>query len=370
MCWTNEQTNKQTSWQTYQTNRAFKHPYIKTRKVQFIGKAGWELPSMITVLITQFTSNTSHTFEAVHGVSHVHVKYIVTGWVTIGDKRDSKIWSIHSDLSLSWPNVINAHDKHIVTSRVTISDKRDCEIQSIRPDLSLPQQSEQDALLSDNFSSKRVLVWVSVMDDVIQTRKTHSEYTQSYQVAILVPFISFHSKSFRLAYCWVHSHWKITADLIQALHSIQFACIKKSFTSAHVPISTFNGLPLSSRMACWVHTLMVKVPLLHQQNMQCLLNGGTRNTILFPLLLVGIFYKQQVRIQMRCFSWLSDVQVKCRKIWSTSYHWKPFQLPSHPLGQILLAESLRQAMNSTANGWLLLSLNQTPTSHCQIQREK
>jgi hypothetical protein len=36
----------------------------------------------------------------------------------------------------------------------------------------------------------------------------------------------------------------------------------------------------------------------------------------------------------------------------------------------LLTESLRQAMNSTANGWLLLLLNQTSTSHCQIQREK
>jgi hypothetical protein len=102
------------------------------------------------------------------------------------------------------------------------------------------------------------------MYDVMQTRKTHSEYTQSYQVTILVPFISFHSKMFELAYCWVHSHWKTTADFFQALHSIQFACIKRCFTSARVLISTFDGSPLSSRMACWVCTLMVKVPLLHQ----------------------------------------------------------------------------------------------------------
>jgi hypothetical protein len=113
---------------------------------------------------------------------------------------------------------------------------------------------------------KRVLFQVSLMDDVIQTCKTHSEYTQSYQVAILVPFISFRSKNFGLAYCWVHSHWKTTVDLFQALHSIQFACIKRSFTSARVLISTFNGLTLSSRMACWVPILMVKVPLLHQTN--------------------------------------------------------------------------------------------------------
>ncbi len=101
-----------------------------------------------------------------------------------------------------------------------------------------------------------------------------------------------------------------------------------------------------------------------------LANGGTSNNILFPLLPVGIFCAQQVRIQTRCFSLLSDVQVKCRKIWSTSQCQKPFQLPSHPLKQILLTESLRQAMNSTTNSWLVLSLNQTPTSHHQIQREK
>ncbi len=59
------------------------------------------LPSKITVLITQFTSNTSYTFEAVHGMSHVHVKYIVTGRVTIRDERDSEIQSIRPDLSLS-----------------------------------------------------------------------------------------------------------------------------------------------------------------------------------------------------------------------------------------------------------------------------
>jgi hypothetical protein len=102
------------------------------------------------------------------------------------------------------------------------------------------------------------------MDNEIQSRKTHSQYTQSYQVAILVPFASFGYESFRLAYCWVHSHRKTTADLFQALHSIQFARIKKSFISARVLISTFDGLTLSSRMACWVCTLTVKVSILHQ----------------------------------------------------------------------------------------------------------
>ncbi len=40
ICGTNEQIDEQTNWRTTQMNRASKHPYIKTRKVQFIGKAG------------------------------------------------------------------------------------------------------------------------------------------------------------------------------------------------------------------------------------------------------------------------------------------------------------------------------------------
>jgi hypothetical protein len=88
----------------------------------------------------------------------------------------------------------------------------------------------------------------------------------SYQVAIPVPFISFRSKSFGLAYCWVHSRLKTTADLFQASHSIQFACSKRSFISARALISTFDGSTSSSKMACWVRTLTVNVPLLHQTN--------------------------------------------------------------------------------------------------------
>jgi hypothetical protein len=58
----------------------------------------------------------------------------------------------------------------------------------------------KDALLPGNLSSKRVLFRVSMMDDEIQSCKTHSEYTKSYQVAIPVSFVSFRSKSFGLAY--------------------------------------------------------------------------------------------------------------------------------------------------------------------------
>jgi hypothetical protein len=51
----------------------------KQGKYSLSEKQDAELPSKITVLITQFTSGISYTFEAVHGVSHIHVEYIVTG---------------------------------------------------------------------------------------------------------------------------------------------------------------------------------------------------------------------------------------------------------------------------------------------------
>ncbi len=157
------------------------------------------------------------------------------------------------------------------------------------------------------------------MDDVIQTCKTHSEYTESYQVAILVPFISFCSKSFGLAYCWVHSLRKTTVDLFQTLHSIQFACIKISFTSARVLISTFGDSTLSSRMACWVPTLTVKVPLLHQT--KCAVSSEWWHKQQHSALFASCWDLLRAASQNpnKTFSWLSDVQVKCRKIWSVSH---------------------------------------------------
>ncbi len=76
----------------------------KRGKYSLLKKKDAELPSKITVLITQFTSDTSYAFEAVHGVSHIHVKYIVTSWVTIGYGQDNEIQSMCPDLSLPQPS--------------------------------------------------------------------------------------------------------------------------------------------------------------------------------------------------------------------------------------------------------------------------
>jgi hypothetical protein len=99
---------------------------------------------------------------------------------------------------------------------------------------------------------------VSMMDDEIQTCKTRSEYIQSHQVAIPVPFASFHSKSFGLTFSRVHSHWKTTADLFNAQHSIQFAHTKQSFLSARKLFSTICSFQYGSSSSM-VQSLAVKV---------------------------------------------------------------------------------------------------------------
>jgi hypothetical protein len=83
----------------------------KQGKYSLSEKQDAELPSKITVSITQFSSNTSCTFEAVHGVSHVHVKYIMTSWVTFSDGRDNEIQSMCPDESLPQPNEWQMPDK-------------------------------------------------------------------------------------------------------------------------------------------------------------------------------------------------------------------------------------------------------------------
>jgi hypothetical protein len=86
------------------TVKPTKQTTSKSGKYSLSEKQDAELPCKITVSTTQFTSDASYTFEAVHGVSHVHVKYIVTGRVTIRDGRDNEIQSMCPDLSLPQPS--------------------------------------------------------------------------------------------------------------------------------------------------------------------------------------------------------------------------------------------------------------------------
>ncbi len=86
------------------TDEPTKQTTSKRGKYSLSEQKDAELPSKIAVLITQFTSDTSYAFEAVHGASHVHVKYIVTGRVTIRDGQDNEIQSMCPALSLPQPS--------------------------------------------------------------------------------------------------------------------------------------------------------------------------------------------------------------------------------------------------------------------------
>jgi hypothetical protein len=123
------------------------------------------------------------------------------------------------------------------------------------------------------------------------------KYIQTHQVAIPVPFASFHSKSFGLTFSWIHSHWKTTANLINAQHYIQSWSSKtevlncqsqvysqattmtnqnahlrlaspQSFLSARVPFSTLCS-NLSSGLTSWVQSLMVKVQVSSTPKVSC-----------------------------------------------------------------------------------------------------
>ncbi len=92
--------------------------------------------------------------------------------------------------------------------------------------------------------------------------------------------------------------YKIRASWRQSIHSKSIVCShQQKFHLYLCPISTYNGSTLCSKMACWVCTLIVKVPLLHQKNMQCLTNGSMSNRILFPL---GFSVVNTSRIKNNC----------------------------------------------------------------------
>ena len=83
----------------------------KRGKYSLSQKQDAELPSKIAISITQITSNTSYTFEAVNGVNHDHDKIKVDNRVTFSDKRDDEIHSKSPVESNSQPNEWQMLDK-------------------------------------------------------------------------------------------------------------------------------------------------------------------------------------------------------------------------------------------------------------------
>jgi hypothetical protein len=78
--------NGQTTNQRLEWDEELPNIFLSTQgKYNLLQKQDAEIPSKITVLSTQFASNTSYTFEAVNGVSHNHLKDIVNNRVMFSD---------------------------------------------------------------------------------------------------------------------------------------------------------------------------------------------------------------------------------------------------------------------------------------------
>ena len=203
-------------------------------------------------------------------------------------------WNAFVRLSLVAGNQVRVN--HLTRLQQSISDTTN---EPSREPIHEPtKRLGQDALLPVNLSStgglchdkksEQVMFSNQGQDNEIQSNSTDSSNTQpsywqgpkqrSLVISARVPFATFRSNMSSGLNCWVHYHTgfesvtstkKVSCSVFALLmqqHSIQFACIKWSFISARVLISTFDDLTSSSRMACWVHTLPVKVLLLHQTN--------------------------------------------------------------------------------------------------------
>jgi hypothetical protein len=88
-------------------------------------------------------------FEAVNGMSHVHVKDIVNNRAGVSQPTVAKT-SDGDEVN----DMINAHNKHIVTGGVMFSDGRDSEIQSMCLDESKPRPNKWQMTDKINLDSE------------------------------------------------------------------------------------------------------------------------------------------------------------------------------------------------------------------------
>ena len=138
-----------------------------------------ELPSKITILITQTTSNTSYMFEAVNGVNQDHNKIKVDTRMTFSDKRDSAILS----------------ESHV-------------ECNSRSNDSNGLWRSAEGAVLS---------WWEVFFHSKISFKQINKSLTHAY----LVLFSSFYAIGTELK-CGVHPHWVIAKSSSKQVGNIFF----------------------------------------------------------------------------------------------------------------------------------------------------
>jgi hypothetical protein len=224
------------------------------------------------------TSNTSYMFEAVNDVSHIHVKNIVNKWVMFSDDLDYEIHNKSPVKYNSWPN------KWWMPGKINL-DSSGPWCSALSAVLSWRERvySHSTAVLkSATWSLKHAyLVLFSSFSAIGAELKwgvhSHKVITKSFSKwargnASTEPCGLWHDKNSEWVWgnsstqpCGLcHEKKSEQAGGKASNQRVLFAHIKRSFISARVLISTFDGLTLSSRMACWVRTLVIKVPLLHQ----------------------------------------------------------------------------------------------------------
>jgi hypothetical protein len=111
----------------------------KRGKYSLSQKQDAELPSKIAISITQITSNTSYTFEAVNGVNHDHDKIKVDNRVTFENNRDDEIQCGSREQSKTHPSDWHGSKQQsfilsarvpFVTFRSNLSSGFDCWVHS------------------------------------------------------------------------------------------------------------------------------------------------------------------------------------------------------------------------------------------------
>jgi hypothetical protein len=103
-------------------------------------------------------------------------------------------------------------------------------------------------------------------------------------------------------------------------------------------------------MACWVCTLIVKVPLLHQTKYAVPSKWWHKQQHSVPFASCWDLLRTASQNPNKTFQLIVRCTSKMQEDLVDFSSSKTISIASHPLKQILLTESLRQAMNSTANG--------------------
>ena len=184
----------------------------KRGKYSLSQKQDAELPSKITILTTQFTSNISYKFEKVNGINTSYTFEAVNGVNAKPFETVNGVSNVHDKYIV----VNHDHDKSIVNKRVTFSDERDSEILSESPFECNSRSNDSNGLRRSAeraVSSRRKVSFHS--------RISFKQIKRSSTHAYLVLFSSFYAIGTELK-CGVHPHWVVAKSSSKRVGNIAF----------------------------------------------------------------------------------------------------------------------------------------------------